>query len=159
MGACLGAWDLVSRGPTRARKRKLTITLRAVKRAEARDLSPKPAGQGDNSSGCVFAPAHFSSPCPLTVKPSTYTNTAAQNSTNAVRTGSRQRITSSKSRRLSSPRTSSNPLPAHRPSPLPKSIPHVDEIGVTSAPLKSASFFIGEHCKTFNGPPFLPRSD
>ncbi|KAK4691340.1 NADH dehydrogenase (ubiquinone) 1 alpha subcomplex subunit 8, partial [Phenoliferia sp. Uapishka_3] len=36
------------------------------------------------------------------------------------------------------------------PAPLPKSIPHVDEIGVTSAPLKSASFFIGEQCKDYN---------
>ncbi|KAL8290471.1 hypothetical protein RQP46_002729 [Phenoliferia psychrophenolica] len=36
------------------------------------------------------------------------------------------------------------------PAPLPKSIPHVDEIGVTSAPLKTASFFIGEHCKDYN---------
>jgi NADH dehydrogenase (ubiquinone) 1 alpha subcomplex subunit 8 len=37
------------------------------------------------------------------------------------------------------------------PTPLPSSVPHVDELGVTSAPLKSASFFIGEHCKKFNG--------
>lgn len=38
------------------------------------------------------------------------------------------------------------------PNPLPSSVPHVDELGVTSAPLKSASFFIGEHCKAVNGP-------
>ena len=37
------------------------------------------------------------------------------------------------------------------PNPLPSSVPPVDEIGTTSAPLKSASFFIGEHCKAVNG--------
>ncbi|KAI5475804.1 hypothetical protein MNV49_000815 [Pseudohyphozyma bogoriensis] len=36
------------------------------------------------------------------------------------------------------------------PSPLPSSVPHVDELGVTSAPLKTASFFIGAHCKDYN---------
>ena len=35
--------------------------------------------------------------------------------------------------------------------PLPSSVPPVDELGVSSAPLKSASFFIGEHCKEVNG--------
>ena len=34
---------------------------------------------------------------------------------------------------------------------MPKSIPHVDELGVTSAPLKTAAFFIGAHCKDYNG--------
>lgn len=37
------------------------------------------------------------------------------------------------------------------PAPAPKNVPHVDELGTTSAPLKSASFFIGEHCKDYNG--------
>lgn len=37
------------------------------------------------------------------------------------------------------------------PNPLPSNVPHVDELGVTSAPLKSASFFIGQHCKEVNG--------
>ena len=37
------------------------------------------------------------------------------------------------------------------PNPLPSSIPSVDELGVSSAPLKSASFFIGGHCKDVNG--------
>ena len=37
------------------------------------------------------------------------------------------------------------------PNPLPSSIPPVDELGVTSAPLKSASFFIGQYCKDVNG--------
>lgn len=37
------------------------------------------------------------------------------------------------------------------PNPLPSSVPHVDEVGATSAPLKSASFFIGQHCKAVNG--------
>lgn len=35
--------------------------------------------------------------------------------------------------------------------PMPDNIPKVDEIGATSAPLKSASFFIGKKCKEFNG--------
>lgn len=42
-------------------------------------------------------------------------------------------------------------IPYTDPNPLPSSVPHVDELGVTSAPLKSASFFIGEHCKDVNG--------
>ncbi|PVG00019.1 putative NADH dehydrogenase 22K chain precursor [Serendipita vermifera] len=33
---------------------------------------------------------------------------------------------------------------------MPKQVPHVDEIGATSAPLKSASFFIGAKCQEFN---------
>jgi len=41
--------------------------------------------------------------------------------------------------------------PHNNPAPMPKHIPHVDEIGATSAPLKSASFFIGDKCKEFNG--------
>jgi NADH dehydrogenase (ubiquinone) 1 alpha subcomplex subunit 8 len=36
------------------------------------------------------------------------------------------------------------------PTPLPDSIPKVDEVGATSAPLKSASFFIGQYCKEYN---------
>ncbi|KAF7732157.1 hypothetical protein EC973_006412 [Apophysomyces ossiformis] len=36
------------------------------------------------------------------------------------------------------------------PTPLPDSIPKVDEVGATSAPLKSASFFIGQYCKDYN---------
>ncbi|KAL9539604.1 hypothetical protein MBANPS3_010172 [Mucor bainieri] len=36
------------------------------------------------------------------------------------------------------------------PTPLPESVPKVDEIGATSAPLKSASFFIGQYCKEYN---------
>ena len=34
---------------------------------------------------------------------------------------------------------------------MPSDIPHVDEVGATSAPLKSAAFFIGAYCKDFNG--------
>jgi NADH dehydrogenase (ubiquinone) 1 alpha subcomplex subunit 8 len=37
------------------------------------------------------------------------------------------------------------------PTPLPKNVPQVDEVGTTSAPLKSAAFFIGAHCKDYNG--------
>jgi hypothetical protein len=42
------------------------------------------------------------------------------------------------------------------PNPLPPSVPHVDELGTTSAPLKSASFFIGDYCREVNGE--YPRS-
>ncbi|TIA87855.1 hypothetical protein E3P99_02904 [Wallemia hederae] len=35
-------------------------------------------------------------------------------------------------------------------SPMPKDVPHVDELGATSAPLKSASFFIGDKCREYN---------
>ena len=41
--------------------------------------------------------------------------------------------------------------PFREPAPLPTSIPKVDEVGATSAPLKSAAFFIGAYCKEFNG--------
>lgn len=34
--------------------------------------------------------------------------------------------------------------------PMPDHIPKVEEIGATSAPLMSASFFIGDRCKAFN---------
>ncbi|KAI4242682.1 MAG: hypothetical protein L6R40_003903 [Gallowayella cf. fulva] len=34
--------------------------------------------------------------------------------------------------------------------PLPSSIPKVDEIGASSAPLMSASYFIGARCKAYN---------
>lgn len=34
--------------------------------------------------------------------------------------------------------------------PLPKSIPEVEEVGATSAPLLSASYFIGDRCKPYN---------
>ena len=37
------------------------------------------------------------------------------------------------------------------PTPMPSDVPHVDEVGATSAPLKSAAFFIGAYCKDFNG--------
>ncbi|KAL9939179.1 hypothetical protein V8E36_001992 [Tilletia maclaganii] len=40
--------------------------------------------------------------------------------------------------------------PYVEPLPLPKDIPEVREVGSTSAPLKSASFFIGEACKPYN---------
>ncbi|EKD03724.1 hypothetical protein A1Q2_01950 [Trichosporon asahii var. asahii CBS 8904] len=44
-----------------------------------------------------------------------------------------------------------NDQPYSDPNPMPKSVPHVDELGTTSAPLKSASFFIGDYCKEYNG--------
>merc|ERR1712225_146758 len=34
--------------------------------------------------------------------------------------------------------------------PMPKGVPKVDELGATSAPLKTASFFIGAYCKDYN---------
>ena len=41
--------------------------------------------------------------------------------------------------------------PYREPAPLPDTIPKVNELGATSAPLKSAAFFIGAYCKEFNG--------
>lgn len=40
--------------------------------------------------------------------------------------------------------------PYFEPNPLPADIPHVEEVGTTSAPLKSASFFLGDFCKKYN---------
>ena len=37
------------------------------------------------------------------------------------------------------------------PTSMPSDVPKVAELGVTSAPLKSAAFFIGAYCKEFNG--------
>lgn len=45
----------------------------------------------------------------------------------------------------------SNDKPYVDPNPLPPSVPQVDELGTTSAPLKSASFFIGDYCREVNG--------
>ncbi|KAH8926884.1 NADH dehydrogenase alpha subcomplex subunit 8 [Atractiella rhizophila] len=36
------------------------------------------------------------------------------------------------------------------PTPMPANVPHVDEVGTTSAPLKSLAFFIGQHCAPYN---------
>ena len=41
--------------------------------------------------------------------------------------------------------------PYAEPTPLPDDVPKVQELGVTSAPLKSAAFFIGAYCKDYNG--------
>ena len=41
--------------------------------------------------------------------------------------------------------------PYKDPTPLPESTPKVQELGTTSAPLKSAAFFLGAHCKEYNG--------
>jgi NADH dehydrogenase (ubiquinone) 1 alpha subcomplex subunit 8 len=40
--------------------------------------------------------------------------------------------------------------PYKEPTPLPDSVPAVQELGVTSAPLKSAAFFFGAYCKEYN---------
>lgn len=34
--------------------------------------------------------------------------------------------------------------------PMPEGIPKVEEIGATSAPLMSASYFIGDRCRAYN---------
>ena len=41
--------------------------------------------------------------------------------------------------------------PYKDPTPLPADVPKVKELGVTSAPLKSAAFFLGAFCKDYNG--------
>lgn len=41
--------------------------------------------------------------------------------------------------------------PYKEPASLPDSIPKVQELGTTSAPLKSAAFFLGAYCKEYNG--------
>ncbi|KAI0774580.1 NADH dehydrogenase, alpha subcomplex, subunit 8 [Fomes fomentarius] len=40
--------------------------------------------------------------------------------------------------------------PYKDPTPLPADIPKVKELGATSAPLKSAAFFLGAYCKDYN---------
>ncbi|KAF8165755.1 hypothetical protein B0H34DRAFT_251623 [Crassisporium funariophilum] len=45
------------------------------------------------------------------------------------------------------------------PAPMPAGIPHVDEVGATSAPLKSAAFFIGAYCKDYNEDFMLCKSE
>ncbi|KAF8592113.1 NADH dehydrogenase, alpha subcomplex, subunit 8 [Ramaria rubella] len=45
------------------------------------------------------------------------------------------------------------------PTPLPENIPPVAELGVTSAPLKSAAFFLGAHCKDYNEDFMLCKSE
>ena len=44
--------------------------------------------------------------------------------------------------------------PYHDPTPMPTAVPRVEELGTTSAPLKSAAFFIGAACKEYNGVSF-----
>ncbi|KAI0797056.1 NADH dehydrogenase, alpha subcomplex, subunit 8 [Abortiporus biennis] len=46
------------------------------------------------------------------------------------------------------PQTSDRPY--KDPTPLSGDVPHVKELGITSAPLKSAAFFIGAYCKDYN---------
>ncbi|EPS92898.1 NADH dehydrogenasealpha subcomplex subunit 8 [Fomitopsis schrenkii] len=40
--------------------------------------------------------------------------------------------------------------PYRDPTPLPDNVPKVQELGATSAPLKSAAFFLGAYCKDYN---------
>lgn len=44
-----------------------------------------------------------------------------------------------------------SPAPYVDPTKTPASVPAVQELGATSAPLKSAAFFIGAYCKEYNG--------
>ncbi|TCD63963.1 hypothetical protein EIP91_004732 [Steccherinum ochraceum] len=55
------------------------------------------------------------------------------------------------------PSQSSNPY--REPTPLPESVPKVEELGTTSAPLKSAAFFIGAYCKEYNEDFMLCKSE
>jgi hypothetical protein len=47
--------------------------------------------------------------------------------------------------------SASSSIPYKDGTPLPDSVPKVQELGVTSAPLKSAAFFIAAYCKEYNG--------
>jgi NADH dehydrogenase (ubiquinone) 1 alpha subcomplex subunit 8 len=47
-------------------------------------------------------------------------------------------------------RNSFNQKSLYDTTPLPESIPKVKELGASSAPLLSASFFIGARCKDYN---------
>ena len=46
--------------------------------------------------------------------------------------------------------------PYKDPTPFPADVPKVQELGVTSAPLKSAAFFVGAYCKDYNGECLIP---
>ncbi|KAH0840155.1 Ndufa8, NADH-ubiquinone oxidoreductase complex I 19kd subunit [Lanmaoa asiatica] len=46
--------------------------------------------------------------------------------------------------------SASSSTPYKDETPLPDSVPKVQELGATSAPLKSAAFFIGAYCKEYN---------
>jgi len=46
---------------------------------------------------------------------------------------------------------STSPTKYVDPTPMPAHVPHVEEVGATSAPLKSAAFFLGAYCKEYNG--------
>lgn len=50
--------------------------------------------------------------------------------------------------------SASSSTPYKDDTPLPDSVPKVQELGVTSGPLKSAAFFIGAYCKEYNGASF-----
>jgi hypothetical protein len=45
----------------------------------------------------------------------------------------------------------SSSTPYKDDTPLPDAVPKVQELGVSSAPLKTAAFFIGAYCKEYNG--------
>ena len=47
--------------------------------------------------------------------------------------------------------SASSSIPYKDETSLPDSVPKVQELGATSAPLKSAAFFIGAYCKEYNG--------
>lgn len=45
------------------------------------------------------------------------------------------------------------------PTPMPSDIPAVEEVGASSAPLKSASFFIGAKCAPYNDDYMLCKAE
>ncbi|KAF8740132.1 hypothetical protein AX14_008548 [Amanita brunnescens Koide BX004] len=45
---------------------------------------------------------------------------------------------------------SATPVPYVEPTPMPDHVSKVEELGASSAPLKSAAFFIGAHCQKYN---------
>ena len=44
------------------------------------------------------------------------------------------------------------------PNPMPKHVPHVNELGITSAPMLSASFHLVKFCKDYTGQLTSPRA-
>jgi hypothetical protein len=54
---------------------------------------------------------------------------------------------------------SPRPSEIQEPAAFPSSVPHVDELGVTSAPLKSAAFFLSTFCKDYSDDFMLCKED
>ncbi|KAI3626597.1 hypothetical protein CBS9595_001958 [Malassezia furfur] len=57
-------------------------------------------------------------------------------------------------------REANNPSFAYvEPAAWPKDVPKVEEVGTTSAPLKSIAFFLGQFCKDYNDDFMLCKSE